>query len=389
MNKSEIKESLAYLCMWALLFLSAIISVYVRTTHDTSLTFNWDEVFMMWRTFIPFLAVFLIHNYAIAPLLVYKKKGWLYVGLTLAAVVVFQLYTCRPRPEMQGRPQPLSHIERHGQPPSDRPPLPVGKDMPHDMPDLQRQPGPHPEGEMGMPPVFGEQRNLLALIVLTLMLGMNLGVKQYFKSAKDAKALAELEKRNLEQQLEYLKYQINPHFFMNTLNNIHALVDIDPEEAKNTILELSKLMRYVLYEGAKSRVPLKRDIDFLQHYISLMRLRYTDRVSISVDIPSDLPDCLIPPMLFITFVENAFKHGVSYKKASTIDIGMAMKNERLSFTCRNSKAEIEHQEGQQGGVGLQNTRQRLQLIYGHDYSLEICDNIDMYEVCLEIPVYQE
>ena len=118
-----------------------------------------------------------------------------------------------------------------------------------------------------------------------------------------------LEKENLNQQLEYLKYQINPHFFMNTLNNIHALVDIDPEKAKTTIVELSKMMRYLLYEGNNSLIPLHREVEFLRNYITLMKLRYTDKVKIDTDIPVSLPDRRLPPLLLITFVENAFKHG--------------------------------------------------------------------------------
>ena len=223
----------------------------------------------------------------------------------------------------------------------------------------------------------------MALIILILMIGMNLGVKFYFKTSKEAKDMQLLEKKNLEQQLEYLKYQINPHFFMNTLNNIHALVDIEPEEAKYSILELSKMMRYVLHDGAKGQVMLKKDIEFLKHYIALMKLRYTDKVKIHFDAPDNLVDKPVPPMLFITFVENAFKHGVSYKKASFIEVGINTTEERVSFTCRNSKAGNKH-EGP-GGVGLANTRQRLELIYGSDYTLNIDDGEDTYHVNLDIP----
>ena len=400
MKNNEIKENIVYLCIWVLLFLSAVISVYIRVANDSSLSFRWDEVFMMWRVFIPFLMAFLIHNYVIAPLLVYRKKGWLYLALTLVVIFVFQLYTCQQKPDMEGPPDHIGRMKMDERRPADLPPLPMGKPLNENKPhNADHRPGPppfdqnrvmpehEPGGELGAPPFFIGQKNLLSLIVLVLMLGMNLGVKHFFKSARDAKILEELERRNLEKQLEYLKYQINPHFFMNTLNNIHALVDINPEEAKTTILELSKMMRYVLYEGAKSRVPLRRDIDFLSHYIALMRLRYTDKVKISVEFPSDIPERMIPPMLFITFVENAFKHGVSYRKESFIDITMSISGERLLFTCRNSKAEQVHDA--QSGVGLSNTRQRLRLIFGSDYMLDIKDNFDIYEVKLEIPVEQE
>jgi len=216
------------------------------------------------------------------------------------------------------------------------------------------------------------------------MMGMNLGIKLYFRQREDQKRMGELEKQNLEQQLEYLKYQINPHFFMNTLNNIHALVDIDPEMAKQTILELSKMMRFVLYEGNKAGVPLDRDISFLQNYITLMKLRYTDKVRINVTTPENLPNKEVPPLLFITFVENAFKHGVSYRQESYIDIGIDVSDGRLQFTCTNSR--IPKEDDKHGGVGLRNVKQRLDLIYGENYTLDIEDKPDMYKVNLTIPL---
>ena len=213
---------------------------------------------------------------------------------------------------------------------------------------------------------------------------MNLGVKFYFKTRDDQKKLLRLEKENLEQQLEYLKYQINPHFFMNTLNNIHALVDIDAEKAKSTILELSKMMRFILYEGDKQGVPLTREFDFIRNYITLMELRYTDKVQIRVNLPQQAPDRLIPPLMLITFIENAFKHGISYQHPSFIDIMVDVLDDRLHFTCNNSKAEKSNQE--KGGVGLTNVRQRLKLLYDNNYTLHIQDNPDTYQVQLTIPL---
>ena len=174
---------------------------------------------------------------------------------------------------------------------------------------------------------------------------------------------------------------------MNTLNNIHALVDIEPEEAKHSIVELSKMMRYVLYEGAKSGVPLQKDIEFLRNYVTLMKLRYTDKVSIRFDVPDDITNKMVPPMLLITFVENAFKHGVSYRNPSFIDIHITTSGDTLKFVCRNSKTDKE--PDLEGGVGLKNTRQRLDLIYGNDYRLDIDDGEDTYEVTLELKLHDK
>ena len=175
---------------------------------------------------------------------------------------------------------------------------------------------------------------------------------------------------------------------MNTLNNIHALVDIDPEQAKETIVELSKMMRYVLYEGNKQRVPLGRELEFIRHYVSLMQLRYTDKVSITLDLPAEVPDRQMPPLLLITFIENAFKHGVSYQKPSFIDVKVTVDDGQLLFNCLNSKTggqpEIDNEK--QGGVGLANVRKRLELLYGHRYTLHINETPDTYHVELKFPL---
>ena len=116
---------------------------------------------------------------------------------------------------------------------------------------------------------------------------------------RDEEALKELEHQHLQSELQYLKYQINPHFFMNTLNNIHALVDMDAGKAKRTIVELSKLMRYVLYEASNRTILLSREIQFLDNYIALMKLRYTGRVRIECCMPDEVPEVQIPPLLFL------------------------------------------------------------------------------------------
>ena len=173
---------------------------------------------------------------------------------------------------------------------------------------------------------------------------------------------------------------------MNTLNNIHALVDIDPERAKTTIVELSKMMRHILYEGSKKLIPLTREVEFLNLYVQLMRLRYTRKVHINVDVPPQLPELKLPPLMLIIFVENAFKHGISYREESFIDIKLRVENKRLLFSCCNSKPTQVQRTNEKGGMGLQNVRQRLELLYEDDYTLDICDGEKTYEVKLDIPM---
>ncbi len=392
-KKDHRQETIIYLTLWALLLITPVMSLSIRVSNSQA-EFEWSEIFTVWREYIPFFIAFLIHNHLMAPMLVYQQKKWHYIGLAVIILTIFMVYQCNHRPQFKEPP----HQE---QPMSERPPLPrdYQEGMPQaDGPDGKHNdafPPPRPQGgpmdervpmhHEDLPPILFGQHDLIALFILILMAGMNLGVKLYFKQRGDQKQLAELEKQNLEQQLEYLKYQINPHFFMNTLNNIHALVDIDPEKAKGTILELSKMMRFVLYEGNKTGVPLDREIAFLQNYITLMKLRYTDKVKITVNLPQSLPNKEIPPLMFITFVENAFKHGVSYRQASFIDVSIAIQGDsKLVFSCKNSRIPVE--EDKHGGVGLANVRQRLELIYGSSYNLDIIDEKDYYSVTLTIPL---
>ena len=427
-SKRETKETLVYLALWLLLFIAPVITYLIRVmSHGAS--FRWSEVLEVWSVLLVYLIVFVIHNFLLAPLLIYRKKKLLYFFWVFCVLVVFTFYQCTtrkqhhwggpPQHEMMGpgnhegamRPNgfdggPMVRAE-------DRPPLieevsleddSIGHpmDAPADdrmagglppvkideMPDSVREKefGPW-QGFRGGEPLMMTLNNAIGLIIVLLTIGMNLGVKLYFKSDEDAKELRELEKKSLEQQLAYLKYQINPHFFMNTLNNIHALVDIDPEKAKDTILELSKMMRYVLYEGDKQVIPLQRETDFLKTYISLMRLRYTDKVKISVDIPKRMPEAGIPPLLLITFVENAFKHGISYKQDCFIKIKMSLDDDRLKFTCKNSKVLAKEGDSEKaGGVGLANVKQRLELLYGNNYTLDFDEAEDTYEVLLLLPL---
>ncbi len=419
MENQSRHENLTYLVVWSLLFATPLLSLYMRAINDPYITFNWTEVFFIWRKFGVFLALFLIHNFLLAPLLIHQHRRALYFSIAAALVAGFAVYQYNTRPfdgkrmrefrhQMELREKKMKQREnnmeqRENTPPmfmdapadqADRGPRPGEMSQDGPRPDNMRQEGPRP-GEMPQdgprmmngrrtpPPIFTEH-DILSIVVLILMFGANLSTKYYYRSRSDQRKLEELEKQNLEQQLEYLRYQINPHFFMNTLNNIHALVDIDPSKAQETILELSKMMRFVLYEGDKSGVPLTKEFSFIRTYVKLMELRYTDKVKITVDVPNEAPDKTIPPLMLISFIENAFKHGISYQHDSFVDIKVSIDGDYLLFTCVNSKAEKPNQE--KGGVGLANVRKRLDLLYDKRYKLDIKDEPDIYTVELKLPL---
>ena len=380
------QENLIYLAVWGLLFAAPLLSLYVRTVSDESISFDWTEVLLVWRHFALYLSLFLVHNFLLAPLLVHGHRRAVYFTAVAAIVAAFTFYQCSSGPERRWHEPPMERAGHH-RPPFDEPQRAFGDERPPLLDDGRPMPDKHPDHRLrkgDRPPLIVGEHDILAVVILILMFGANLGIKGYFRSLDDRLRLAKVEHENLEQQLEYLRYQINPHFFMNTLNNIHALVDIDPEQAKGTILELSKMMRFVLYEGNKQGVPLSRELEFIRHYVALMQLRYTEKVKIVLNLPQKVPDRQTPPLILVTFIENAFKHGITYQRESFVEVAVAVEGDNFRFNCRNSKADQPNKE--KGGVGLSNVRKRLDLLYDHDYSLKIEDKSDVYHVELVIPL---
>ena len=319
---------------------------------------------------LPFLLLYIIHDQIVAPLLVRSKRVVPYLLCTVLLFGGFCFYVFKTSGLPDGGPglmkgTPGMHEGgpgRQGQMP--RPP--------HGEPHMV---------ELGAKPIGAE---ISKILIALMMLGVNLGAKYYATYSLEKKRLAELEKENLKYRLEYLRYQINPHFFMNTLNNIHALVDDAPEKAKESIVELSRLMRHVLYDSNGPTVSLSKEMDFLRHYLYLMRLRFTDRVRISCSFPEDDGGAKVPPLLMTTIAENAFKHGVSYKSDCQIRLSIVPEGGRLIFRCANSI--VPGQEEQPaGGVGLDNIRKRLSLLYGEDFVLHIEKSAHEYEVLMVLP----
>ena len=380
------KEHTIYSAIWAMLYASPVINIYTRMAGNPRITFSWTEILHAWEYTSTWLVMFAIHNFLLLPLLLRKRKTGTYLCLSFLILLtgMFITYLNRPmhknqyktRMEAEWKADSLAYERvaavRLGDGRYCSPQNPMRRKP------LDYQP-------IDPLPMLGPGE-LVAFFGGLLLMGMNLGVKLYFMSQRDRERQKIIDQRNLEQQMEYLKYQVNPHFYMNTLNNIHALVDIDPERAKITIIELSKMMRHILYEGSKKLIPLTREVEFLNLYVQLMRLRYTRKVHINVDVPPQLPELKLPPLMLIIFVENAFKHGISYREESFIDIKLRVENKRLLFSCCNSKPTQVQRTNEKGGMGLQNVRQRLELLYDDDYTLDINDGEKTYEVKLDIPM---
>ena len=333
-------------------------------------TLEWNKIFRRWRNFSPYLGLFLINHYILLPRLLFSNKKLLYVGMVILLIgsIVFFEQRNRPSPKKSF---PIAKRAERPHPPAGPPPGQGPK----------RRPGPGPR-EPGLFSYFPPSLNPILLSLFVLVFGT--GFRSTFRWAQTAHDHTLLEKENVKHRLSMLKNQVSPHFFMNTLNNVHALIDIDPEQAKGAVIKLSKMMRHLLQEPESGKIALKDELLFLERYVDLMKIRYSEKVDIQLDFPANIPDLQIPPLLFTSLIENAFKHGVSYKLDSYIYIRLQIRDDKLGFDIKNSNHSQVNAENT--GIGIQNTKDRLDLLYPGRYVLDIHENEESFQINLSLPV---
>lgn len=225
------------------------------------------------------------------------------------------------------------------------------------------------------------------LIISSLIIGASTGFELFYKWLHEERMRKELEKMQLETSLALLKHQVSPHFLMNTLNNIHSLIEINTAKAQDAVERLSTLMRYLLYDSAKNKLDIKKEIEFVNSFISLMQLRYSEEVDVKIVIPENIPGIQIPPMLFISLLENAFKHGVCYPHKSYIYFELLFDTSSLTCIIKNSKHKIAANSlSDYSGIGLKNIKESLKLLYEDNFLLNIIDKENDFEVKLKIPI---
>jgi two-component system, LytTR family, sensor kinase len=249
------------------------------------------------------------------------------------------------------------------------------------------QPGkipPHREELVARPPsrdmhFFNYASTSLFLVFFSL------GLRVLERQTHIEKMQKELEREKLNSELAFLKNQISPHFFFNTLNNIYSLISINQVDSQKAVLQLSKLMRYLLYESELGNTPLSSEINFMNNYIDLMKLRMNDKISLNISFPEKFEDMNIPPLLFIPFIENIFKHGISYRDKSNIDISMLVVKNSITFRCTNSLVNArEETDNGHSGIGLENASKRLNLLFPGKHDLKISRSDSAFEVLLYI-----
>ena len=235
----------------------------------------------------------------------------------------------------------------------------------------------------------GPRIDTMGLLTTMFVLGISTSITVVQKWQHDAQIRQTLEQQRVSSELSVLKAQINPHFFFNTLNNIYALTLLDGEQARVAIHRLSRMMRYVLYDTAGGLTLLSQEIAFVQDYITLMQLRLDDRVTVTFEKPETVHDVPVAPMLLLPFLENAFKHGVAAIQSSHIFIALRQPSANvLELEVRNSLLPLPTTDlAGSNGIGLANTRRRLDLLYPGRFTLLVEPNTPAHEFRVHLTLH--
>ena len=220
--------------------------------------------------------------------------------------------------------------------------------------------------------------------LLISFVGSTLIELTHFANKKE-KAAISIEKEKLDTEMKFLKSQINPHFLFNVLNNIYALTVIKSDKAPDNLMRLSEMLRYMLYDSNDGKVPLHKEIDHMENYISLASLKDSRGLNVRVDLDKSQPGLKVVPLLFIPFVENAFKHSkIEDLNNGYININLKTSNDQIEFSIENSIPNVVFKKDKNGGIGLTNTVQRLELLYPNKHLLSISDSGKTYSVHLKL-----
>ena len=221
---------------------------------------------------------------------------------------------------------------------------------------------------------------IFALLVNLMAIGIALSIRYVMRQS-------EKRQKEVEAELAWLKNQINPHFLFNTLNNISSLTQIDADKAQDTVMQLSDLLRYAMYETNNPKVALQGEVEFMRNYIELMELRCNEMTTVSKTIAIEDGKAEVAPLLFISLIENAFKHGMNSNAPATIDISLTQHDGMLVFTSDNTNNPKPTKDRSGSGIGLENTRRRLDLLYPGRYRWEqtvTTENIYHVKITLQL-----
>ncbi len=238
---------------------------------------------------------------------------------------------------------------------------------------LQNHPGPPPKKPFGL-----TLNHILFQFIGVFAFSLLLKIRERLKQTETEKANAELS---------YLKAQINPHFLFNTLNSIYSLAILKNEKTADAVVKLSDMMRYVLNDSNANFVVLEKELNYISNYIELQRMRLTSNVKLTYVCEGNVIDKKIAPLVLIPFIENAFKHGVNSEENSDIDIHISISETELKLQVKNNCVSTNNNTLNKSGLGIENTRQRLNLLYPQNYTLNIIEKDSMFTVILVLNIH--
>ena len=338
-NANEIWRATVQASIWMLIVGAMPIATYL-STRDVQATKT--SFFVVWGLLQSPLVIYFSNYYFFGPYLFFKRRYWLFVFCNL--VVIFCLN------------HQFFSLYFH-------------RDSIPNMPEMS--------SEMWIGFFSGM---LMFLLLNCLVAAIAIGIRHFIRVREIKQQLKDEKAKNTEAELAWLKNQINPHFLFNTLNNISSLTQIDPDAAQDAIAQLSDLLRYAMYETNKKTVPIQGEMEFMKNYIELMKLRCNEKTKVNAQCTIHNAQLEIAPLLFISLIENAFKHGVSSSRESKIDISLEQTDHTLTFTCDNTNYPKDDADRSGSGIGLENTRRRLELMYHDRYTWDQTLENDIYHV---------
>jgi hypothetical protein len=379
--KGRMPGYVIYSFLWIFFLIIPVITNNYGTKGD------FERILYDWLRMLPFFIVFVVNSVWLLPKILFRKSTKLYLVMLIIIVTIVTILFQVIGPELYKNDPKL--LERR-----------ILQDPQWGREDMIPGNGQAPSGAEIFNPAPGNTRQyrmpvdqqplyrfINTFFISLLLAGFNTSIAMTNKWVDEEEARRESEKEHIRSELAFLQNQVSPHFFMNTLNNIHALVEADQKLAQNAILRLSELMRYLLYESGRGTTTLKKEAEFLKSYVRLMQLRVDDRVKVNIELPREMNNVDLPPLLFISFIENAFKHGVSYREPSSMSFRLIQNPGSIEFISENTIPSLPSTQSSKNhsGIGLENIRKRLDLLYGNDYQLSIDKTEHKFKVKLVIP----
>ena len=325
----DIRLLVAQVLLLSLIMLSPALISYISSSGDGKLAM--DSLWIAFYWLAPAMAVYLLNFYLFIPLLWFRHRFWLFGAVNVVLILITNLHL-------------------------------FGNNL-SSLPDYFRA------GYFSLMTV--------SLLLCLMAIGIALSVRYMIRRN-------ERKQKEVEAELAWLKNQINPHFLFNTLNNISSLAQIDGDETQEAIMQLSDLLRYAMYETNKPKVRLDGEVEFMRNYIDLMKLRCNKMTTVNSQFLILNPEFEVAPLLFISLVENAFKHGMNSNAPAMIDIRLEQQDDMLVFNCDNTNNPKPTKDRSGSGIGLENTRRRLDLLYPGRYTWEQSLEDNIYHVCITL-----